>query len=269
VAFLAPFAYFVARGRIPVGSRLFKQCSAMVVGIGAQGALGWYMVKSGLEHERFEDPDNPVPRVSHFRLMAHLMSALALYSGMFWVGTGLLFPAAVAATTTARAVRGAAIGVSHLTATTIMAGALVAGRDAGLAYNTFPLMDEQWVPEGIMRLEPIWKNFILNDTMIQFQHRYLGLATLGATFGASAVGFKWVNAAMQSATNTPEQIARLASVRRAIAIMLLTANAQVGLGIATLVSFVPVHLAAAHQAGSVALLTSAMWVVRALKRVPK
>lgn len=253
-AFMFPFVYYTVRGKIKVGSPLFYKCLGLLAGIGAQGALGWFMVKSGLE----EPEDNSVPRVSPYRLASHLTAAIALYAGMAWVGLGLISPRIATANLKGsniqglRRLAGLTLG---MVSTTIVSGAFVAGRDAGFIYNNFPKMGDDWLPDEAFTLRPFWKNFFENDASVQFDHRVLAMSTLAVVLTTWAIGR-----------------GRLRNDRRArtaLHALLAAGLGQVALGIITLISVVPVHLGAAHQAGSLTLLTVTMWFLHELKRLPK
>ncbi len=226
ILFLLPFLWFSFRGAIswPMGWRLGI---VFVLG-GLQGALGWYMVKSGLVD---------VPSVSQYRLAAHLLLALLIYALLMWYGFRYRFPERTA-------VRGRALGILLLCwiSITICWGALVAGMDAGLAYNSFPLMDGRVVPDGIGRLSPWWLNGFENTAAVQFIHRVLGIGTVLLTLYAA-----WAVRSDGPAT------------RRAGAILAGMALVQMALGIATLLSHVEFTLAVAHQGGAVIVLTLTLW----------
>lgn len=229
VAFALPLLYFWVRGRIhrPLLGRLLV---LFVLG-GLQGLLGWYMVKSGLV-------DNP--HVSQYRLTAHLGVALAIYAYMLWVALSVLGGDGNATTAHQRpAVRPPTLAVLALAVLTILSGGFVAGLDAGFAYNTFPRMGGQWIPEGLFVLEPVYINFFENLVTVQFGHRLL------ATLTFVSVVALWVVAL---------RVPLDGSTRWAYHLVAFIAMAQVSLGIATLLLHVPVPLAAAHQAGALLLL---------------
>jgi len=186
VAFTVPLIYFTARGHVkgPIRNRLYL----IAVGIGLQGLLGWYMVKSGLVEKDH-------PRVSQYRLAAHLGSAFALYTAMLWTTLDFIVPpmansaklvpsaAAVSAPTLLKLqskMRRYAHGVAGLVFFTAISGAFVAGLDAGLIYTDFPYMGGQLVPGEILDLNPKWRNFTENDVTVQFQHRLLGITTFSS-----------------------------------------------------------------------------------------
>ena len=237
LAFLLPFVWFLARGRLdaPLAGRL---AGLFVLG-GLQGAMGWYMVKSGLVDD---------PRVSQFRLTAHLGLALLIHALMLWVATGLLL-----GTRSAKASRAArfALAFAGLVFAMALTGGLVAGIRAGFAYNTWPLMNGHFMPPEVWMIEPWWRNFGWNMAMVQFVHRTLALVLL-----AFALALAW---RVLRDPATP-RIARIAAGTLAVVV-----PAQVTLGIATLLATVPVSLGAAHQGGAVVVLSAAVWLARALR----
>src|SRR6202521_1771533 len=166
IAFLLPFLYFLARRRID------RQLAWRLAGIfllgGLQGALGWYMVKSGLVDD---------PRVSQLRLTAHLGLALLIFAAMFWTALTLLRPAGAADARTRPLFRGA-VSLAALIFVMALSGGLVAGIRAGFAYNTFPLMNGHVVPPEIMQISPWYLNFVNNIATVQFDHRLLAWTLL-------------------------------------------------------------------------------------------
>ncbi len=236
LAFLLPFVWFFARGRLE--RKLAWQLAGVFVLGALQGALGWYMVASGLVDD---------PRVSHFRLTAHLGVALAIFAAELWIALRLLEARAVPAAP--RALGRFALAIAAIVFAMALSGGLVAGLRAGFAYNTFPLMNGQLVPPEILMLEPWWKNFLWNTATVQFVHR--GIAWLLIVL----VPLFWWQAAR--APLAPR-------ARLACHLLLATLAIQVALGIATLLMVVPVGLAAAHQGGAVLLLGAALWVAQAL-----
>jgi len=239
VVFLAPFLWFLVRRRLDA-ARVWQLAGIFVLG-GLQGALGWYMVMSGLVDD---------PRVSHFRLTAHLGLALAIFAAELWLALELLAPgrnAAAGPATRPAAWLPAIVFVQALT------GGMVAGIRAGHAYNTFPLMHGHWVPPEIMMLDPWWRNFLYNMATIQFVHRAVAwlLVVMVALF--------WLRSMRVPAAPR----ARWASHG-----LLAVLAAQFALGIATLLMAVPVPLAAAHQGGAVLLLAAALWAAHEHGREP-
>ncbi|KAB2845437.1 MAG: heme A synthase [Burkholderiales bacterium] len=241
LAYLLPFLWFALKRRIPEGWG-GKLLGIFVLG-GLQGALGWYMVKSGLVDE---------PRVSQYRLTAHLGLAVLIYAAMFWAALSLLFPRRVvqhAAAEVTRA-RRQAHALSALVFVMILTGGLVAGLRAGFAYNTFPTMNGHWVPPEIFMLEPWFLNFFNNMATVQFDHRLIAWAL------AFLVPWFWWRC--RHLPLTPR-------ARTATHLLLAALILQIGLGLATLLLVVPIPLAAAHQAGAVLLLSASLWSAHALR----
>ncbi len=243
VAFAVPLGWFWLRGRLP--RRLLPALLGILALGFAQGALGWYMVESGLVH-RVE--------VSQYRLVAHLALALAIYSLILWTALGLLRapPHHFPPFREGAGWRLAANAVIILVAVTILAGGFVAGTRAGSTYNTFPLMDGRFVPAGYAQLHPFIRNWFENVAAIQFNHRILAMTTAAAVLLLAGAGIRG-----------PLR----ATARAALWAVLAAAAIQVGLGISTLLLVVPVPLAATHQAGAVLLLTAAI-VFRHTLRAP-
>jgi cytochrome c oxidase assembly protein subunit 15 len=241
LAFFIPFLYFLARKAIdrPLGLKL---AGIFLLG-GLQGAMGWYMVKSGLV-------DNP--HVSQYRLTAHLGLAFIIYAAMLRVALGLLSPAGTSyyGNGRLRSLRSFSIGITTLIFVMILSGGFVAGIRAGLAYNTFPLMNGHLIPPELFMLEPWYRNFFDNMATVQFNHRMIAwtLAILIPVFW-----FKSRNLPLPGST------------RLACSLLLLMLAVQISLGIATLLLVVPLPLAAAHQAGAMLLFTAALWVNHQLR----
>jgi cytochrome c oxidase assembly protein subunit 15 len=236
VAFLVPYLLFLARRRIPRGYAV-PLAGIFVLG-GVQGAVGWLMVQSGLVDD---------PRVSPFRLTAHLALAFAIFGAMLWTALSLSFPRRGG--TAPRALRRAAQAIAGLVFVIVLSGGFVAGIRAGFAYNTFPLMAGHVVPPEIMLLTPWWKNVFWNMATVQFDHRVLALLL------ALAVPLLW------------RALRRAAVPRRARSLgtaLLAMVAVQVGLGIATLINVVPLPLAALHQAGAVGVFGLALSLAHAL-----
>jgi cytochrome c oxidase assembly protein subunit 15 len=236
VAFLLPYLWFLLRRRIPDGYAL-PLLAIFILG-GLQGALGWYMVASGLVDD---------PRVSPLRLTAHLGLAVAIFGAMLWVALSLLLPREAVAP---RGLRRFAWGLSALVFVMILAGGLVAGTRAGFAYNTFPLMNGRWAPPELFALEPWYLNFVRNVATVQFDHRLLAWALL------LFVPLFWIRA--RASELGPR-------VRVAAGLLLAMFALQFALGVATLLLAVPLSLAAAHQAGAVMLFAAAINAAHALR----
>ena len=241
VVFLVPLLVFAARRRIPSGYG-WMLAGIFVLG-GLQGAMGWYMVKSGLVDD---------PRVSAFRLTAHLAIALLLFAAMFWIALSLIFHERAVLTAPAqRAVRRWAFAVAALVFVMACTGGFVAGIRAGFAYNTFPLMNGNIVPPEIFMIDPWWKNFFWNMATVQFDHRVI------AWLLAVLVPILW-----WKVRTTPALSPR---ARNGAAVLLALLAVQIALGISTLLLVVPLPLAAAHQAGAVLVFAAALNVAHALR----
>jgi cytochrome c oxidase assembly protein subunit 15 len=237
LVFAVPFAWFLIRGR--VRRSLVPRLVGLFVLGGAQGVLGWYMVQSGLVD---------VPEVSQYRLAAHLSLAFLIYGALVWTGLSLALPVtAVAADRIAARVRRITIAVLALVSLTVLSGAFVAGIDAGLIYNTFPLMDGGVLPPGYFATAAA---AFEDHGTVQFHHRLLATASL---IGVTALWWqsRWL-------ALTPR-------ARRVANGLLAMAVLQVALGITTLLLVVPVHAAATHQAGAVLLFTLVVWLLHELR----
>ncbi len=241
VVFFVPLAWFALRRAIPAGYG-WKLVGIFVLG-GLQGAMGWYMVMSGLVDD---------PRVSQFRLTAHLLLAVVIFGAMLWVAFSLLAPVrSTLVDARARSARRLAFGVVALILLMIATGGFVAGIRAGFAYNTFPLMNGHAVPPEIMTIEPWWRNFFYNMATVQFDHRLVAYVL------AIAVPALWWQ--LRRASAVP------ARARTGATLLVAMLAVQIGLGIATLLLVVPLSLAALHQAGAVAVFALALNVAHALR----
>lgn len=230
LVFAVPLLWFWIRRRLPAGTG-WPLLGILALGA-AQGYMGWYMVKSGLVD---------IPRVSHYRLAAHLSLALVIYACMFALALRLLWPRPAARDS---ALRPALYrGLLALLALTIVFGAFVAGLRAGLIYNTFPLMGGQLIPDGLLTLQPALLNFFENPLTIQFTHRLLALTTLGLVL---------------LLTWRLSRVALDRTQRLALGTLAAMTCVQVALGIATLLAHVPVWLGTLHQGGAVLLLSAVL-----------
>ncbi|KAL1917389.1 uncharacterized protein VTP21DRAFT_5045 [Calcarisporiella thermophila] len=270
ISFLLPAVYFTYKGYMtPAITRRAWGLGAL---IGFQGVLGWYMVKSGLKEELMTTP-GAVPRVSPYRLAAHLGTAFVIYAGSIMTGLKVLrdwkiaqgtFPAGV---TTAlqnprlAVFRRSAIGTAFLVFATAISGAFVAGLDAGLIYNEFPYMGGRLIPDDLWTKDfaredalGMLRNIFENPTTAQFDHRVLAISTF------SVISSLWLYS---------RRLPLPPGARLAVNSLMGVALLQVSLGIGTLLLMVPTDLAAAHQAGSLTLLTTALWLTHAMKRIPK
>jgi len=237
LVFVAPFLFFAFTRRLD--RALVPKLTAVALLWALQGALGWFMVASGLVDE---------PRVSHYRLTAHLLAACTLYAVMLSVALEQLLPAEAGGPPPRRdrfsafsAVLVASVFV------TIASGGLVAGLRAGLAFNTFPLIGGYWVPPYLLELSPVWKNFFENKLTVQYDHRVLAASVALLSLGGWLWGWR--------AGLAPRAMNALHALAAATAL-------QVALGAFTLLYRVPVALGAAHQGVALILLGVALLVRR-------
>ncbi|MGC1779454.1 MAG: COX15/CtaA family protein [Xanthobacteraceae bacterium] len=229
-AFLLPFLWFLWRGWIgpPLRGRLW-----FIFGLGAlQGAVGWWMVASGLVH-RVE--------VSQYRLAMHLLLACLIYVAILWTARRLDERTTIAVPAFDRTV---AYVLLALVLGQIYLGALVAGLRAGYVYNTWPLIDGAMVPEASRLFfdSPLWRNFFENPLTVQFDHRILAYTI-------------WV-VALLHAFNAARSVKRGVVIAGAFALA-VAVTLQAALGIATLLAVVPISLALSHQAMAMVVLTIA------------
>lgn len=242
VVFLLPFLFFVYRRQVP--RHLVGRLAGLFVAGGLQGALGWYMVASGLRDR---------PDVSHYRLAAHLSVAVLIYGLLLATALSLFFPAPAAPRVpAARWLRWHARLALAMVAVTMVWGAFTAGLDAGFAYNTWPLMNGVFAPEELANLSPWWINPLENSAAVQFTHRWLAITTGVVVWSYAFRAF-----------NAPYLGGRLRRLAVAVAVMV---GVQICLGIGTLLLFVPVPLAATHQAGALVLLGLLVWTIVEYRR---
>lgn len=240
LVFLLPFIYFLLRRQIE-RPLVFKLIGIFMLG-GMQGAMGWYMVKSGLVDD---------PRVSQYRLTAHLSLAFLIFTAMIWVALGILAGRTSRTTNAAlQKLRRTGFWLTVLAFYMIVTGGFVAGIRAGKAYNTFPLMNGNVIPPEILMIDPWYLNFFNNMATVQFDHR------LGAWLLAFLVPWFWLK--VRSAPVSGK--ARLAA-----SLLLLALAVQITLGIATLLLAVPVALGAAHQGGSMVVFGILLWLNHELR----
>ena len=243
IVFLLPFLYFLIRGRIKRG--LTPKLVIMFILGGLQGLLGWYMVKSGLV-------DNP--HVSQYRLTAHLSAAILIYAFIVWTAMTLLNtdPRIPRRNSLRSGFRKTVHYLMLLLVITIISGGFVAGLKAGLIFNSFPKMDGQWIPHGILALNPLYLNAFENMVTVQFNHRVLALTT-----GLLCLLY-WLNSFRYEFDSLTRSSFNL------VGLMVIV---QVFLGISTLLLHVPVWIAAIHQAGALLLFTALLFNMHRLSRL--
>jgi cytochrome c oxidase assembly protein subunit 15 len=229
LVYALPLAWFWLRGRL--ASWLKPWLLGLLVLGGLQGLIGWWMVRSGLVDD---------PNVSHVRLALHLGLAVLIY--------GMLLGLAERLSPAPRLAAGGRLRLGSEIVTVfafivILSGALVAGLDAGLVYNSFPLMGDQWVPDEVLQARDL-AGFLSTPGPVQFLHRWLAKAL------AVLILVLWALA--RRAPLLPAQ-------RVPLDLLAAMALVQVALGIATLLLQVPIALAAVHQAGALVLFGLAIW----------
>jgi cytochrome c oxidase assembly protein subunit 15 len=242
MVFLLPFLYFWWRKKIIPG--LTPKLMIMFCLGGLQGLLGWYMVKSGLVNN---------PHVSQYRLTAHLLSAILIYGFILWTILDLnqhRIYQALNQSAVARWRRSSLILIGLLLLT-IVSGGFVAGLKAGLIFNTFPLMGDRWIPEGIGALTPWYLNLFENMVMVQFSHRLLAITT-GILLLAWYIKGRGYFEDRQ--------------IKLSFKLVGMLVIIQLLLGISTLLMHVPVSLAAMHQAGALLLFSVMLMNVHVLSR---
>jgi len=229
-AFLLPFLFFLWRGAIP--SPLKARLWAIFLGGAALGVIGWWMVSSGLA-------GSARVSVSQYRLAFHLTLACVIYAAIVWTARELSPRSSLGIATRLRIT---SFVFTVLILLQIYLGALVAGLDAGMSFNTWPLIDGGFVPaaERLWFESPWWRNLFENTLTVQFDHRMIAYAV-------------WLLAILH-ATDAWRTGGRRALVSAAVVALLVTA--QAALGIITLLNVAPLGLSLAHQAFAIVVLTA-------------
>ncbi len=233
LAFALPLLWFWLKRAIPVGHG-WRLVGLLALG-GLQGAIGWWMVASGLVDR---------PEVSHIRLAVHLLAALLIFAALIWAALDLRQLARDSAARPAR-MPTLAIWTLSIVALQLLFGAYTAGLEAGYAFSSWPKMGDEWFPAGTPMLEPFVRNFVDNPIVVQFVHRWLAFAV------AAMVGVLAAEAWRRGA--------RTEAVILVAAVLL-----QIVLGIMTLLTGVHIHVAVAHQGMAALLLGSLVWTAHRL-----
>lgn len=235
LAYALPLFYFMARRRLPEQQRL--KFFTILLLIGLQGAIGWWMVASGLTHDRVD--------VSQYRLATHLGVAFIILGALFWLwrNQAELWPPKPLD----KKLQKRTSFLAALVFLQIIAGAFVAGLHAGKTYNTWPLMDGDFVPKSYGQLNPFWKNAFENIAAVQFNHRTLAYLILGFSI--------WVLISSRSSRR----------VRRNMSIFFGLLIWQIILGIWTLVAGDPLWLALLHQFSAIFVFLAAVSTMRAAR----
>jgi cytochrome c oxidase assembly protein subunit 15 len=229
--FFVPFLFFLLTRRLNAG------LTGRLLGIfalgGLQGGMGWYMVASGLVDE---------PNVSQYRLTAHLGIAFLIFGAITWTAMSVLYPSKTNLSVPVRSMYKTSVVVSATLFLMVLSGGFVAGLQAGLIYNTFPLMGNSFIPPNLFALTPFWTNFFDNMTTVQFDHRII------AYILAIMIPIFWFKLRRRDVSNRTKTLSNL---------LLGLLALQIVLGITTLIYHVPTVLGVAHQAiGSLLFITS-------------
>lgn len=219
IAFFFPFLFFLIRKKIP--NHKLKLFVAFLLG-GSQGLLGWYMVKSGLVQR---------PDVSHFRLAAHLSLAFIIIAYLFWIIFDMTLKHKIKLPSVASRFKVPLYILMILVGLQIVYGAFVAGLDAGIGYNTWPLMGESLIPKAAYRNGTFLQNIFYNPATIQFIHRTLGIVIL---FYSGILFFKFKKY-------------EILSKEKSVKIIFHCVITQFIIGVGTLLMKVPVSLGSLHQ----------------------
>ncbi|MGJ8564119.1 MAG: COX15/CtaA family protein [Alphaproteobacteria bacterium] len=236
LAYALPFLYFAIRCRLPRGKTF--RFTAVLLLIGLQGVVGWWMVASGLTHGRVD--------VSQYRLAAHLGMAFIILALLYWTWRDQKEEWSFRMSNPVFSL--AAPTLAGLVYLQVLAGAFVAGTHSGKAYNTWPLMDGGFVPSGYGAREPFWRNVFENTAAIQFNHRVLAYIIV-----AMAI---WMFMRARKSGQLKAQTGLL------LALLVW----QVGLGIWTLLAVAPLNLSLLHQFSSILAFLAAIGLMRASRR---
>ena len=234
-AFALPLIWFAAKRQVPKGYG-WRLTAILALG-GLQGAIGWWMVSSGLAVRT---------DVSHIRLAVHLVTALVILSATVWVALDLRARATDPFARPARFTLLGAIAVLLLLGQ-ITLGAFTAGLNAGYAFASWPLMGDRFFPEGVAMLEPAWRNLVDNPIVVQFVHRWFAFV--------AAAGLVWLAV----------RAIRAGAPRRG-AVVIALVSVQIVLGISTLLSGVEIVVAVAHQLNAALTLIAAVAAAHAIGR---
>lgn len=253
LVFLLPFIYFWIRKKLTPD--LFKKLIVILILGGFQGVLGWYMVKSGLSKE---------PRVSHYRLAAHLISAFTVFGVTFWTALSLKFK--VQSSKLVGEKKETEVGspkseVARLKKLSLLLfcvvvlqiiyGAFVAGLKAGYLCPTWPKMCGEWIHDSVFVLQPTWRNFIEGQAGVQFVHRYIAYVVV------IIVGLIYYKSRKTQLNHIQKRI---------VTVLVIIVLCQFLLGVLTLLYSVPVLLGVLHQTGAFFLFGTSLLLMHSLKK---
>ena len=228
LAFALPLLWFAFKRAIPRGHG-WRLTALLFLG-GLQGAIGWWMVASGLIDR---------PEVSHIRLAVHLLAALLIFAALIWAALDLRTLASAPAARPAK-MPTLAIWTLSILGLQLLFGAYTAGLEAGYAFSSWPKMGDEWFPAAAPIYEPFARNFVDNPIVVQFVHRWLAFAV--AAIAAILAAQAW------------RRRIRWPALAVVAAVIL-----QILLGIGTLLSGVALWIAVSHQAMAALLLGAIVW----------
>jgi len=241
MVFIIPFIWFWAKKMLPPG--FMKKAIVLFVLGGFQGFLGWFMVSSGLSENIY---------VSHYRLAIHLISAFAVFGFTFWYALDLFTPATPHPSgEVGRGPIRLSILLFSVVILQIIYGAFVAGLKAGYGYPTWPKMGNEWIPEEVVALEPVWRNFMEGHAGVQFIHRYLAYVVV------IIVGVLFYRASKIQITSAQRKITNV------LGIIVLV---QFTLGVLTLIYGMPILIAILHQTGAFFLFATTLLLIHTTKK---
>ncbi len=239
MVFIIPFVYFLIKKRLD--TETIKKCVVLLLMGGFQGFLGWFMVKSGL----IDNPD-----VSHFRLSLHLTFAFITFAYTLWVALDLIYPTKNKVITSLRSIARVALVILLIQ---IIYGGFVAGLNAGLVHNHWPLMsDSQFIHDSVfIEQSSLLKNFTEGKSGVQFVHRTFAYVVVAMMF---LLYFK----SRKHSLNTLQQ--------KGIYSLLIIVLIQFALGVFTLLFHVPLWLGLAHQLVAFVLLSAMIFTLHRLSK---
>ena len=241
LAFIFPFIFFMVKKKID--KKLLKKLVIIFFLGGFQGVLGWYMVKSGLVDK---------PSVSHYRLAAHLITALFLFSYIFWVALDLIHPLQRPVNSLFNRLYKSSVFLLIILSVQIIYGAFVAGLKAGFIMNTYPLMAGHFIHPGVGRAISDMGLWALTDNMVVVQFLHRNLAILLVVIGVSVWWKFRRNISDKNIGNT-------------LNLMLIVFAFQFLLGVLTLIYVVPAWLGVLHQFGAIILLAVLVYQIHSLR----
>lgn len=241
IVFFVPFVWFMWMRRVP--RRLAPRLVALFLLGGLQGAIGWYMVRSGLA-DRVD--------VSHYRLAVHLGVAVVILGVLLWTALDLeAKPVAATRSAVGDTAYWTTAALLMLIFLQVLLGALVAGLKAGFSHNTWPLMDGAFIPSGLGAMSPWYLNAFENVLTVQFNHRMVAYAVAALAL--------WHVVAIRRAPAGRD-------IGFSAGVLGLGILAQIALGVWTLLAQVPLSLGLAHQAGAAVVFSLAVWHLHRIAR---